>query len=244
MKKEKFTKINSHNEWDKLKEVIVGDAKGTRATLSWDNEKPIEKEKLDKAISLSKKASPKWFVDEVCEDLDNLSKTLEKLGAAVHRPEVFDINKVYSSPYWSSTSNNIYNTRDLNLVVGNNVIESPSYKSDRYFESTALYPIFYKYLDKGFRWIAAPKPKLNYNVLSPYYRDDDERELTEEDVIYKKLTKGRTEKLHKLSENEILFEAANTLRIGKDLLYLASVSGNLKGANGFKAFWERNIEYT
>ena len=33
------------------------------------------------------------------------------------------------------------------------------------------------------------------------------------------LTDGRLEKLHKLSENEILFEAANTLRMGKDLLF-------------------------
>ena len=230
MQKEKFTKINSHNEWDTLKEVIVGSAQGTRGSLSWQNDKPMKKEHLEKAISLAQKASPKWFVDEVCEDLDNLSKILEGLGSVVHRPEVFDLSKIYSSPFWSSTSNNIYNTRDLNLVVGNSIIESPSYKVDRYFETTALYPIFYKYLDKGFKWIAAPKPKLNYNVLSPYYRDEEERELTEEDTKFSKLTKGRIEKFHKLSENEILFEAANTLRMGKDLLYLASVSGNLKGA--------------
>ncbi len=231
MSKPTFSKINSHNEWDKLREVIVGDARGTRATLSWNNEKEIDKEKYDKAVDLAKKASPDWFVDEVCEDLDNLSKTLKDLGATVHRPEVFDINKVYSSPYWSSTSNNVYNTRDLNLVVGNNVIESPSHNRDRYFESSALYPIFYNYFEKGFKWIAAPKPKLNYKILSPYFRkQEDLEEPTKEEKIYKKLTHGRTEKLHKLTENEILFEAANTLRIGKDLLYLASVSGNMKGA--------------
>ena len=45
-----FTKINSHNEWNTLKEVIVGDAKGTRATLSWDHQKKITKEKLDICI--------------------------------------------------------------------------------------------------------------------------------------------------------------------------------------------------
>ena len=39
---------------------------------------------------------------------------------------------------------------------------------------------------------------------------------------------GRKEKLHKLSENEILFEAANTQN-GKRPLYLISSSGNLKG---------------
>jgi len=49
-------------------------------------------------------------------------------------------------------------------------------------------------------------------------------------VRYQQLTNGRLEKLHKLTEDEILFEAANTLRMGKDLLYLVSSSGNYKGA--------------
>ena len=34
-----FNKINSHNEWDKLKEIIVGTAKGTTATLTWNRKK-------------------------------------------------------------------------------------------------------------------------------------------------------------------------------------------------------------
>ena len=33
-----------------------------------------------------------------------------------------------------------------------------------------------------------------------------------------------------MAEKEILFEAANTLRMGKDLLYLVSSSGNYLGA--------------
>ena len=34
-----FDKINSHNEWDKLKEIIVGTAQGTIATITWDRKK-------------------------------------------------------------------------------------------------------------------------------------------------------------------------------------------------------------
>ena len=67
-------------------------------------------------------------------------------------------------------------------------------------------------------------------MLTPYFRDEEERELTPEDVRHAELTGGRLEKLHKLSEHEILFEAANTLRMGKDLLYLVSCSGNYKAA--------------
>ena len=219
-------KINSHNEWDKLREIIVGTAEGTMPTLTWNKPGEIPRDILEKAYSLAYEAAPKWFYEEVSEDLHGLSDTLDELGIKVHRPEVFDFSKMYSTPFWSSTSNNVYNTRDLNLVIGNNVIESPSYLPSRYFETTALYSIWYKYFENGFRWIAGPKPKLDYQVLEPYFRDENERELTNEDLKHQELTGGRLEKLHKLSEKEIIFEAANTLRMGKDLLYLESSSGN------------------
>ena len=225
-----FKKINSHNEWDKIKEIIVGTAKGTRATLTWNKKDKISSKNVELAQKLAEEATPKWLYDEVEEDLDGLSNTLKKLGAIVHRPESFDLSEVYSSPDWNSTSNNIYNTRDLNLVVGNNVIESPSYQISRYYESTALYPLFYKYFSEGFKWIAGPKPLINYDSSLPYFRDENERELTDEDIKHQKLTGGRLEKLHKLAEKEILFEAANTVRMGKDLLYLISSSGNKLGA--------------
>lgn len=224
-------KINSHNEWDKLKEIIVGRAEGTTATMTWKNQKLLSQKELDEAMLIAKEASPQWLYEEVAEDLEGLCEILRGFGVKVHRPEVFDYSKMYSSPFWSSTSNNVYNTRDLNLVVGNTVIESPSYLESRYFETTALYPIWYEYLKEGFRWIAGPKPKLNYQVKTPYFRDENERELTNEDMRHKNLTGGRLEKLHKLVEREILFEAANTLRMGKDLLYLVSSSGNKLGAN-------------
>ena len=138
---------------------------------------------------------------------------------------------MYSSPYnWSSTGNNIYNIRDIHLIVGNNVIESASPVRSRYFEAAALYDVWYEYFKDGFRWLVAPKPRLEGEVLTPYFLDENERELTEEDIRYQALTDGRLEKLHKLSEKEILFEAANTVRMGKDLLYLVSSSGNYLGS--------------
>lgn len=221
-----FSKVNSFNEWDSLKEVIVGTSRGTMATLTWKNPTPPPEQLLAQAYELAKQASPEWFYEEVEEDLDGLAETLRGLGVTVRRPQPFDLSEMYSTPFWSSTSNNIYNTRDLNLVVGNTVIESPSYLESRYFEATALYPIWYEYLEHGFRWISGPKPLLNYPAKVPYFRDENERELTDEDIKHQELTGGRLEKLHKLAEREILFEAANTVRMGKDLLYLISSSGN------------------
>ena len=230
MSEKRFSKINSHNEWDKLKEIIVGTSKGTMPTLTWKGKENFSEDLLQKAYSLAKKAAPKWFYEEVEEDLDNLAKTLESFGVIVHRPEPFDFSEMYGTPFWKSTSNNVYNTRDLHLVVGNNVIESPSYLESRYYEATALYHIWYEYFEYGFKWIAGPKPKLNYLVKPPYFRTEDERILTDEDLKHKELTGGRLEKLHKIAEKEIIFEAANTVRMGRDLLYLISSSGNHLGA--------------
>lgn len=223
-------KINSHNEWDTLREIIVGTAEGSMAVLTWSRPDQIPEKIKEQAYAIAKKAYPQWFLDEVAEDLERLSDLLKSFGVKVHRPKAYDLSRMYASPFWSSTSNNSYNARDLNLVVGNTVIESPSYLASRYYEAAALYPIWYKYLKQGFRWIAGPKPMLDYEAKLPYFRDENERVLTHEDLKHQELTGGRLEKLHKLGEQEILFEAANTLRMGKDLLYLVSSSGNYLGA--------------
>ena len=62
------------------------------------------------------------------------------------------------------------------------------------------------------------------------FKNEEDRILTQEDKEYQKLTDGRIEKLHNLTEKEILFEAANTVRMGRDILYLISSSGNEIGA--------------
>lgn len=222
--------INSHNGWDTLKEVVVGTADRTAAVLSWGNPEPPSLELLIKARELSAEAYPEWFLEEVAEDLEELSQAIREFGAVVHRPDVHNIAKSYSSPFWTSTGNNVYNVRDLHLVIGDNLIEAPSQHISRYYEASALYPLWYKYFEEGFRWISAPKPRIMENPILPYFRDESERILTDEDLKHKELTGGRVEQLHRLSEEEILFEAANTLRLGKDLVYLVSSSGNQKGA--------------
>ena len=105
-----FSKINSHNEWDTIKEIIVGSAIGTTATLTWNKIDKSTEKNLDEAKKLAKQATPEWLYQEVEEDLDGLADTLKKLGAIVHRPKNFDLNEIYSTPEWNSTSNNIYNT--------------------------------------------------------------------------------------------------------------------------------------
>ena len=96
------------------------------------------------------------------------------------------------------------------LILDNKIIECPSQEKYRLFETFGYYKIFNKYFKNGADWITAPKPKLNLKNL----------------ITIKKKKKS----YQKLLENEIKFEAANVLKLGNNLLYLVSRSGNRMGA--------------
>lgn len=209
--------INSHNEWDKLREVIVGQG-GTKACLIFPRPGPIPPGLFEKAERLAREAYPQWLVDEINEDHEGLCDVLRKYGAKVYRPNNDVTDHFYTTPLWSAAGDNVCNARDLHLIVGGMVIESPSQERHRYFETMAYYPIWYQYLkDNGCRWVAGPKPLLRDGHMITYYEGDRDRYEDGQKFI-------------KLTEDEILFEAANTVRMGRDLLYLVSRSGNYLGA--------------
>ncbi|MDP3999610.1 MAG: hypothetical protein Q8P76_03410 [bacterium] len=208
-------RINSHNEWDKLQEVIVGRGDG-HASLVFPHG-PVTEELLHKATALAKEAFPQWLTDEINEDLEGLSDVLKSFGVKVHRPNLDHNNKFFATPYFSAVGDHVYNMRDLHLVVGNTVVESPSQEQHRYFEAMGLYPIWYEYLKQGFRWISGPKQRIPGDHMVVYTAEGKDGYDDGQKYI-------------KLKEDEILFEAANTVRLGKDLLYLVSRSGNEIGA--------------
>ena len=202
-------KLNSHNEWDRLREVIVGTAECC-ACLPFSTPCPVAPETLEKMEALAREAYPQWLLDEVTEDLQGLCDVVQKFGAKVFRPNSSSVAKLFSTPDWSASGDRMYNMRDLHLVVGDTVIESPSQERHRLIEATGLYDIWYDYFKQGCRWIAAPKPKLTGEYMITYQENGQRHQ--------------------KLAEEEILFEAANIVRLGKDLLYLVSRSGNYLGA--------------
>jgi glycine amidinotransferase len=205
-----MAKINSHNEWDPLREIIVGTVDGATACLEFRSDQRPDESLIAKASELAAKAYPSAFLDEVQEDLEDLCDTLRKHDVRVLRPGGYQHANVYSAPGWSAAGNNVYNMRDLHLVVGNSVVESPSPGKHRLFEASGLYDLWYDYFDAGFRWISGPTPRLTTDYAQPFFEDG------------KRFTR--------LTEDEIMFDAANTVRMGRDLLYLVSSSGNYLGA--------------
>lgn len=203
--------LNSHTEWGKLKEVILGSAENARI--------PVEKNKdihcidyadYDSVQNLPGGYYPDEIINETIEDLDIFQQQLEQLDVKVYRPDKIDF-KTFSTPDWQTDSYYNYCPRDSALVIGNKLIETPMPLRSRYFENFAYRKIFNNYFDQGAIWLSAPKGQLH-------------------DSLYDRSNL----KLPTLKNSEPAFDAANVLRCGKDLFYLLSNSGNLQGYKWLK----------
>lgn len=99
----------------------------------------------------------------------------------------------------------------------------------RHFESLAYREIMLSYLKSGCRWISAPKPRLRDDM---YVMDTYMTEMpTNGHANGHADSLGQPSSLSRvIREHEPVFDAANILRIGRDILYLVSDTGNRLGA--------------
>ena len=199
--------LRSHNEWGRLRSVIVGRADHARV--------PSEKVSL-RAINYAGPSPPeikagpypRQVIDEANEDLESLCGALIDAGVTVYRPDLPDTALEHGVNGWRSDGYYAYCPRDGLLVVGDTVIESPMVLRARYTDAFPYRRLLQAAMLDGARWIAAPKPQLT---------DAGYDEHADED--------------HKSLRNlEPVFDAANVLRADSDLLFLESNSGNALGA--------------
>ena len=107
--------ILSCNEWDPLKQVVLGDA--THA--NWPVRDPVFSRESDKTTwthtPVPRGAVPQHIIDETNEDLDTLSRILISVGVDVIRP----------SPLNFQTHDGMYNycPRDRLLVYGDTIVD-------------------------------------------------------------------------------------------------------------------------
>ena len=208
--------VCSHNDWDPLEEVFVGRADSTMCPP-----KDISTHSFcyggssyEVVEGLPERYDQK-ILDEATEDLDTLSDTLKKLDIKVHRPEKVDNSQTFSTPEWTSRGWTQFSPRDLLLPLNNIIIETPSPMRSRYFETRAYYKYLYEQMKDGTEWISAPKPILT---------DDNYQLGTPEDVT--------------LRNKEIVFDAPNVVRMGRDILAQISNSGNHLGFEWLKTILE------
>jgi hypothetical protein len=208
--------ISTHNDWDPLQECFVGIAdnmvhpKMDLSVMSFT----YAGYEFEQVKNL-KGSYPQWIIDEANEDLNELSNQLVKLGVKVRRPKNVVHSISYSTPDWDATGWYNYCPRDLLLPLDNLIIDCPSAMRSRYFETFSYREYLYEQFEEGVQWISAPKPRL----LDDLYTFQD---LSQPTVLNK----------------EIIFDAANIVRMGNDLLFQVSNSGTLKGAQWLKSIVE------
>lgn len=201
--------VHSWDEFTTLREIIVGDATHAYMPAMTDISAWLNCYPALTAAELAKVevgSIPSRIVEEANEDLDELAGALHGLGVIVHRTVAPDHSVEFSSPDWRTAGFSSYCPRDLTLVVGSTIIETPSPMRARYFEQFGLRPLLQKYFLNGANWLAAPRPRLP-DELFPLGPDG----------------------LPDLGEAEPVFDAANVLRLGRDIFYQVSRSGNELG---------------
>lgn len=218
-------KLHSHNEWDPLKAVIVGTVEGFQPGLEVQDGRT---ENFEQAYAVAREAFPDWYLEEVAEDLDGLCAVLSGAGATVLRPRWEDASAEFSTPNWSAAGCDIYNVRDLHIVFGNTLVVSAPSSRFRQHESAAFHRVLYShFFQEGFRWVCAPMPRLKGKYLHEMTRTKTGLENTEE-LLHSRLSGGLKEVFHCLDDHEVIFDAANIIRLNRDILFLVSCTGNQK----------------
>ena len=123
-------KINSTNEWGRLKSVIVGSA----TNANWPSDDPVFALEAKKTTwtetPVPSGPVPQWIIDETNEDLAILADTLTKLRVSVCRPRDIDFVKL----------GGMYNycPRDRLIIAGSTVIVPNMMYPCRNMEDSAL----------------------------------------------------------------------------------------------------------
>lgn len=208
--------------------MVLGTVEGFAPGLEFGPEATAETK--DTARSLVRKAYPQWYLDEVAEDLEGLERIFQTAGVTVLRPSWGSHSPDFATPDWSASGFDIYNVRDLHIVFGDTLVVGAPSSRFRLFETFAFRDLLYEhFFESGFRWISAPVPQLRGEYLHEIERPRNDLEANE-DELHTKLSGGLTETFHRLAEDEVIFDAANIIRLGRDLLFLVSSTGNNKAA--------------
>jgi glycine amidinotransferase len=197
----------SCNEWDPLEEVIVGRVDGAAlpppepAVLAAVH--PDARALIEAAGGT---ACPEEWIAAARGELDGLAAILQSCGVTVRRPQLVDHTRAFSAPGWRSRSGfNAANPRDVLLVVGDEILEAPTSWRCRTHEAASYRDLIRSYAAAGARWSAAPRPGLA-------------------DELYIGDGRGLV-----IGEVEPVFDAADLLRFGRDLLALRSHTSNRAG---------------
>lgn len=194
--------VSVYTEWDPLEEVIVGVIDNIRVP-EWDpGLRAVVPERNHSFFQGNAGGSfPEELVERAQAEVDNFADLLEDQGVIVRRPDPVDQHKPVVLPFFSC-GGGFYSAmpRDCLLAIGNKLIEVPMAWRSRYFETFAYRKLLKEYFLAGAEWVAAPKPMLSDELWDPSHDPDANRFNS---VV---------------SEFEPVFDAADFIKLGKDII--------------------------
>ena len=237
--------VSSYNEWDPLEEVIVG------------NGFPLDMPALDFSFQYffhdniygraewdepGHKHITKRHVTEHNEDVQAFAELLQSHGVKVRRPKVPKGIVNIKTLAWESTNYPALNVRDLTMVVGDEIIETSASGRWRYYENDYMKHLFLEYFKQGAKWTQSPKPIITDNSFDLTHISKDRKAV----AYYNKL---REKHKHPLDcGTEIMYDAANCMRMGKHILFNAANEHEQLGAEWLQrhlgseyTIWQVNI---
>lgn len=223
--------VKSNNEWDTLREVIVGNTflsnlPGLELSFKLFFHDSLCSDVFGNDV-YSKKGKnwkgeiKKQYIDEHEEDLTEMVRILEEEDVTVKRPKQLDKTHRFKTPYWESGCVPALNIRDQAIIIDDEIIETPPQIRSRFFENDLLKDIFMDYFRKGAKWTQVPKPMLTDNSFDISYQ-------LKKGVQYEKQAN------HFDIGYEILFDGAQCLRFNNDIVINCSNENHLLGAQWLK----------
>ncbi len=221
--------VNSWNEWDTLREVVVGSATGACFEPTEPGNRPQVRGPGDLPFPTGPKSDE--AVHRANEQLEGLAAVLAGQGVTVRRPEPYDFSRSLRTPGFEVE--NQYCAvcpRDVMITLGNEILEATMSRRARYFEYEPYRKLVYGYweADQRVGWTVAPKPTM----ADAMYRQDFWEWPLEE----------RHARMHDsefcVTQDEVIFDAADMSRFGRDVLVQESMTTNRAGIR----WLERTLE--
>ncbi|MBP2471922.1 glycine amidinotransferase [Crossiella equi] len=215
-KEDTASPVSTHNEWDPLEEVIVG----TPYHLDYHNDRSFRiffhtnRATIQTSGDMKKVKPSNQMKEECLEDIEELTGILHDFDVVVRRPELSEQVPVIQSPYWRAPMGHALMSRDIFLVIGDEIIETSPMMRARYFESELYKELFTEYFNQGARWTVAPRSRLlDHNFDTEFLSRRGFGEASTEEPFH-----------------EMMFDGAQVMRVGRDLVFNVSSVNHRMGA--------------